>query len=65
MKTLLAKNAEILVTMDGERRELRNNILAWGSVQLFFMLGVLVAVVFAILSNPVLCRQRGCSGSWC
>ncbi|MGB8145291.1 MAG: hypothetical protein WCF05_09000 [Chromatiaceae bacterium] len=27
MKTLLAKKAEILVTMDGERRELKNTSL--------------------------------------
>ena len=27
MKTLLAKNVEILVTMDGERRELKNTSL--------------------------------------
>ena len=35
-----------------------NNILAWGSAQLFFMLSVLVAVVFAILSSEIE-RQLG------
>jgi sugar phosphate permease len=31
-----------------------NNMLAWGSAQIFFMLSVLVAVVFAILSNEIM-----------
>ncbi len=31
-----------------------NNFLAWGSAQIFFMLSVLVAVVFAILSNEIM-----------
>jgi len=30
-----------------------NNLLAWGSAQIFFILSVLVAVVFAILSNNI------------
>lgn len=39
-----------------------NNILAWGSAQLFFMLSVLVAVVFAILSSEIE-RQLGLDAS--
>ena len=39
-----------------------NNILAWGSAQHFFMLSVLVAVVFAILSNEMV-RQLGLDAS--
>ena len=31
-----------------------NNLLAWGSAQIFFMLSVLVAVVFAILSKEIM-----------
>lgn len=39
-----------------------SNILAWGSAQLFFILSVLVAVVFAILSNEIV-QQLGLDAS--